>query len=84
MWRRIVNFLLGLDMGVNGLGGGLPRETISGTVGRACDAGAWWGPAIRFAIEVQPWFGWGHCANVAAEEAARRVADQAAAGTVAT
>jgi hypothetical protein len=74
MWGRVVNFLLGIDEGVNGLFGGARGETISGTVGRACAAGAWWGPAARAIIEAQPWFGWGHCANVAAEEAARRVA----------
>lgn len=70
--RRLVNFALGVDEAVNGLGGGKPRETISGTVGRAQGAGLWWAPAAVWIIEIQPWFGPGHCARQAAIEAERR------------
>lgn len=71
---RLVGFLLGLDEAFNGLGGGSGRQSISGTIGRACGyAGGtkhWWGPPCRWALEIQPWFGAGHCERVAIEEAA--------------
>jgi hypothetical protein len=73
---RIVGFLAGQDEALNALGGGSDRETISGTVGRACGAAGGkpraWGPPLRTMIEIMPWFGPGHCAKYAALEAARR------------
>lgn len=80
--ERLFGFLLNEDRGLNALGGGKPDQTISGTVGRACgsvDPGQkrWWGPGARFAIEIQPWFGRGHCARAAqVEAAAQRAAIQ--------
>lgn len=77
--QRQVNVLEGLDEAINAECGGSPRETISGTVGRACGDGGgkrqWWGPAARAVIEVQPWFGNGHCAHTAEAEARRRQAE---------
>ena len=78
--ERLLNALIAEDEALNALGGGSPRETISGTAGRACgEAGGkpyWWGPLLRALIEVQPWFGKGHCAREAAKEQARRDAQQ--------
>jgi hypothetical protein len=77
---RILGFLIGEDEAINALTGGATRETISGTVGRACgyptpDQARWWGPAFRAVIEVMPWFGAGHCLRQAVNEHRRRDAE---------
>lgn len=70
--ERLENILTALDEVGNSLAGGKPRETISGTVGRACRSRLWWGPILRAVIEAMPWFGRGHCERQAATEQARR------------
>jgi hypothetical protein len=69
---RIQGFLLGQDEALTALGGGSAKKTISGTIGRACGYSGgkprWWGPPLRWALEVQPWFGPGHCGRAAASE----------------
>jgi hypothetical protein len=71
--KRILGFLVGEDEAFNALGGGNYRQTISGTIGRACGyAGGkphWWGPICRFLLELMPWFGKGHCERQAIAEA---------------
>lgn len=69
--QRAEGFLVGEDEALNALGGGSPRQTISGTVGRGVIAGKWWAPTACAAIEIMPWFGAGHCARQAALEATR-------------
>lgn len=71
--QRLVKFALGQDEAVNGLAGGKPRETISGTVGRAVLAGEWWAPAVAYLIDGI--LGEGHCARQAAREQRRRDAE---------
>lgn len=73
MIGRLINFLLGQDESLNALGGGKPRETISGTVGRGVIDGKWWAPWLAYAIDGL--FGDGHCARAAASEALRRAAE---------
>ena len=70
--KRLVNFLVGEDEAVNSLWGGSPRETISGTVGRAAGSGKWWATNLA-----QPFVNWlmrnpQHCQEAAADEARRR------------
>lgn len=70
----IQNILLGLDETGNAALGGSPRETISGTVGRALQAGAWWAPYAAWFVNLimmNPQ----HCQQAAAIEAERRAAD---------
>lgn len=72
--KRLVNVLDAEDEAVNALWGGSPQETISGTVGRAAQAGKWWAvhiarPLINL-IMCNPQ----HCQQIAAVEAARRAA----------
>ena len=71
---RIANMALAADEEFNAIGGGKARETISGTVGRACRAGQAWAPAVRSMIEAMPWFGRGHCELQAIKEDAVRAA----------
>jgi hypothetical protein len=68
LWARWQAFLLAEDRAINSFGGGKLDQTVSGTVGRACERGLWWGPPCRFLIDVQPWFGRGHCERVAVRE----------------
>lgn len=73
---RIKNVAYAIDETVNALIGGQPRETISGTVGRAAAAGKWWAihiaqPLINF-IMMNP----NHCQGAAKIEGERRVAEQ--------
>jgi hypothetical protein len=68
--QRLVNFLLGEDEALNALGGGEPRETISGTVGRALEAGSWWAKPVAAIIDGL--LGAGHCLAQAAKEQVRR------------
>lgn len=70
IWRCLLNFLIGEDEALNALGGGMPRETISGTVGRAVIAGRRWGPYAAYLIDGL--LGESHCAREAAKEQARR------------
>lgn len=70
--RRLFGFLVGLDEGVNALGGGEPRETLSGSIGRAAIAGKWWAvhlaqPAVNTLMRNPQ-----HCQKAAADEALRR------------
>lgn len=71
---RLLNVAIAEDEAVNSLGGGSPRETISGTVGRAVLARAWWATIVASLIDGV--FGAGHCAREAAKEQARRDAQQ--------
>lgn len=71
--KRVQNVLFGVDETVNAALGGSPRETISGTVGRAAKAGAPWAvwvaqPAVNL-LMLNPQ----HCQQAAAAEAALRV-----------
>jgi hypothetical protein len=68
--ERLVGFATGLDGAFNALGGGLWRETISGTIGRGLEARAWWAEPARRVVDGV--FGEGHCAAQAAKEARRR------------
>lgn len=75
---RLKNVAYAEDEAANAALGGLPRETLSGTIGRAAAAGDWW------AIHVgQPLVNWlmsspTHCQDAAAAEAKRREDDQTA------
>ena len=69
---RIINVLLGIDQTVNALLGGRPRETISGTVGRALTqfAPPLWAKVAGFLIDGV--LGKHHCIQQARIEAIRR------------
>ena len=71
---RAVNTLLGLDETMNSLLGGQPRETISGTIGRALaqPKPPIWALASRALVDGV--LGQGHCAFNAKAEADRRAA----------
>lgn len=64
---RFIGFLVGQDESLNALGGGLAKQTISGTIGRGLIRDYWWAKPAR--IVVDGIFGKGHCANTAADEA---------------
>ena len=66
---RLRNMLIGEDEALNALGGGSYRETVSGSVGRALLAKAWWAPLAAWLLDLI--FGAGHCAAQAAWEAER-------------
>ncbi|HKT53689.1 MAG TPA: hypothetical protein VJP88_04515 [Caulobacteraceae bacterium] len=73
--ERGLNIAVAVDELGNAIIGGKPRETISGTVGRAAEAGDWIAehieePAIN-ALMGNP----EHCQEQAAIEEARRVAE---------
>lgn len=73
--KRIVNVLYNLDRAVNSAWGGRRDESISGTVGRAAEAGKWWAvdiaqPVINAIMFLQP----NHCQVAAADEGATRAA----------
>jgi hypothetical protein len=69
LWQRLNGALTGLDQALNALGGGSPRQTISGTAWRAFKRGNWWGwPMVAI---IDGLLGHGHCERVAAAEAAR-------------
>lgn len=70
MWKRLVNFLLGQDEALNALGGGSPKETISGTIGRGVIRGYWWAKPLAAVLDAV--LGAGHCAHAAESEAAAR------------
>lgn len=77
MTGRVHKILLAVDELGNALLGGLPRETVSGTVGRAAAKGSRW--AIYLAAPFLDFlFGKRHCAQQAIIEAARRAADEVA------
>lgn len=67
---RIINIAEAEDEALNAILGGGPRETISGSVGRAYQAGKWWAPFVRTVLDAI--FGQGHCLAQAALEAERR------------
>jgi hypothetical protein len=67
--RRIVNFLLGEDEAINSLWGGSPKESISGTVGRAAEGGKWWAVWIAQPLINLIMFNPRHCQEAAAAEA---------------
>ena len=69
---RIINVLLGLDQTLNALLGGRPRETISGTVGRALSqfSPPLWAKVAGFLIDGV--LGKHHCIQQARIEAIRR------------
>jgi hypothetical protein len=72
---RLLGVLIAEDEAVNAALGGDPRETISGTVGRACGLTVfgerrWWGAAARWVVDAV--MGKGHCELQAEKEARRR------------
>jgi hypothetical protein len=67
---RLLGVAIAEDEAANAALGGDPRETISGTIGRAWLAGARWARPARALVDVV--FGKGHCLTQAAKEAARR------------
>lgn len=71
--RRLLNVAVAEDEAANSLAGGSPRETISGSIGRAVLAGKPWAAPARLVVDGL--FGTGHCARQAAYEAARRSAE---------
>ncbi|MDB5448588.1 MAG: hypothetical protein JWQ97_3905 [Phenylobacterium sp.] len=80
--KRAVGLLLGLDEGINALGGGSHLETVSGTLGRAVGAAGgkrhWWGPALVSVVNAGARIITGqtnHCQQAAEAEAARRAAE---------
>lgn len=77
--QRFKNVALEEDEAANEAGGGLPGETFSGTIGRACGYGPygkkrWWGPIAETALEATPFFAPGHCWRTAMDEARDRAA----------
>lgn len=70
--QRLLKFAIGIDEALNGLLGGARRETISGSIGRALEAGKAWAPTAEWMVDGL--FGPGHCREQAANEAARRAA----------
>lgn len=84
--QRFRNVALEGDEAVNAAGGGLPGESISGTIGRACGYGQygkkrWWGPIAASALEHTPFFAKGHCYRTALDEARNRAALEQARAT---
>jgi hypothetical protein len=86
--RRVFTCLEGLDEAANALLGGSPRETVSGSIGRALDDGKWWAPApcavvnaLAYAVTWVFTLGRNpqrdHCQATARDEAARRAAEAA-------
>lgn len=71
--ERLKNALEAEDEATNAIVGGSPRETLSGSAGRALAAGKPWGkPAVTL---IDALFGRGHCVRQATLEAARRGSD---------
>lgn len=72
MLQRFGRFLGDVDRAVMCLFGGRCYQSLSGSTGRACGWGGGepksWGPTACLLIEVQPWFGKGHCKRWAEEE----------------
>lgn len=67
---RIVNILIGIDETLNAVFGGRPRETVSGTIGRAYLRHEEWAPAAMWIVDHI--FGKGHCLKQANLESLRR------------
>lgn len=69
-----INFGVAVDEAANAALGGRPRETLSGSIGRACGFGDGhtraWGPLGRALVDGL--FGRGHCQRQAEKEARRR------------
>lgn len=74
--ERVRNVLFGVDETVNAALGGSPRETISGTVGRAAQAGAPWAKWLAQPVVNLVMLNSKHCQQAAANEASRRIADK--------
>ena len=68
--QRLLNIAIVADEEGNALVGGKPRETISGSAGRALGARRWWAPAAVAAINAV--FGQNHCQDQAGIEDERR------------
>lgn len=70
--KRGLNGLGNLDRAVAALFGARFFQTVSGSAGRACGLGGgdtrWWGPSLRWLIDIEPWFGRGHCQRWAEAE----------------
>ena len=64
--RRLLNVAVAVDEVGNSILGGLPREAISGTIGRAYLAGASWAPFAAWLVDGI--FGRGHCVTNALNE----------------
>ena len=73
--QRAENVLVGLDETVNAALGGSPRETISGTVGRAAEAGEAWAEDIAEPFVNAIMHNSQHCQEQAAIEQERREAE---------
>jgi len=73
--QRLLNVLLGLDETLNTLLGGRPRETVSGTIGRAASGlrPPWWAKAAAWVVDGV--LGQHHCAMQAIYEQQRRDAE---------
>ena len=71
--KRLLNIALGLDESLNAVFGGRPQESVSGTIGRALLAKAWWAPAAAWIVNGL--LGPTHCQTAATVENARREAD---------
>lgn len=73
MLKRFGRFLGDVDRALMCLLGGRAYQSLSGSTGRACGFAdgqvRWWGPEACWLIEIQPWFGKGHCKRWAEEEA---------------
>lgn len=71
---RLLNVAIAEDEAANAALGGRPRETLSGSIGRACGFGGGharaWGPLARALVDGL--FGRGHCQRQAEKEARRR------------
>jgi hypothetical protein len=68
---RVLRVLIAIDETANTVFGGKPTETISGTVGRAAQAGSPWATRLAAPL-VDALFGAGHCWRQATAEALRR------------
>ena len=67
--ERLLNVAVAEDEAINAAGGGSPRQTLSGTIGRGLQRGYWWAPPARAVVDGI--FGQGHCARTAESEAQR-------------
>lgn len=73
--QRAENVLVGLDETANAAFGGSPRETISGTVGRAAEEGEAWAEDVAEPLVDAIMRNPEHCQEQAAIEQERREAE---------
>jgi hypothetical protein len=70
--KRLIRVLIAIDQVVNAMLGGDPRETLSGSAGRAVKGGKSWGRWVAGPIDLL--FGKNHCSQQADLEQRRRTA----------